>query len=158
MSDLCGTVAGMVTPKGNMSTEGETLQVSVPPYRCSVCPPLLTYRAPDKRFSHTLDCLGRWPRPACSFRSSQAATLLELHVPLTIVFFFRRWFICGIWFETSVAPSQLTRFLANSKTQNAYLFPVYAMFRHDCPLTVKPANTPRRLVHTKKNLERFSTY
>jgi hypothetical protein len=43
MSDLCGTVAGMVTLKGSMSTEGETLQVSVLPYRywyapfCCVC-------------------------------------------------------------------------------------------------------------------------
>ena len=25
ISDLCGTVAGMITPKGSMSTEGETL-------------------------------------------------------------------------------------------------------------------------------------
>ena len=32
----------MVTPKGSLSTEGETLQVSVPPYRCSICPPLVT--------------------------------------------------------------------------------------------------------------------
>jgi hypothetical protein len=32
MSDLCGTVAGMVMPKGSMSTEGETLQVSVLPF------------------------------------------------------------------------------------------------------------------------------
>jgi hypothetical protein len=37
ISDLCGTVAGMVTPKGSMSTEGETLQLSVLPYRCSIC-------------------------------------------------------------------------------------------------------------------------
>ena len=29
ISDPCGKVAGMVTPKGSMSTEGETLQVSV---------------------------------------------------------------------------------------------------------------------------------
>jgi len=29
ISDPCGTVAGMVMPKGSMSTEGETLQVSV---------------------------------------------------------------------------------------------------------------------------------
>ena len=36
-SDPCGTVAGMVTPKRSMSTEGETLQVSVLPYRCSIC-------------------------------------------------------------------------------------------------------------------------
>jgi len=46
---------------------------------------------------------------------------------------------------------------ANSKTQNAFLFPVNAMFRHDCPLAVKPASTPRSLVHQKKNFERFST-
>jgi hypothetical protein len=39
--------------------------------------------------------------------------------------------------------------LANSKTQNAFLFPVHAMFRHDCPLAVKPASTPQRLVHKK---------
>ena len=31
----------MVTPKGSMSTEGETFQVSVLPYRCSICPPLV---------------------------------------------------------------------------------------------------------------------
>jgi hypothetical protein len=41
MSDLCGTVAVMVTPKGSMSTEGQTLQVSVLPYKyapfCCVC-------------------------------------------------------------------------------------------------------------------------
>jgi hypothetical protein len=42
ISDLYGTVTGMVTPKGNMSTEGETLQVSVLPYKCSMCPPLVT--------------------------------------------------------------------------------------------------------------------
>jgi len=47
--------------------------------------------------------------------------------------------------------------LASSKTQSASLFPVHATFRHDCPLAVKPASRPRRLVH-KKILERFSTY
>jgi hypothetical protein len=39
-----------------MSTERETLQVSVLPYRCSICPPLVN---PDKSFSHTLHSLGR---------------------------------------------------------------------------------------------------
>jgi hypothetical protein len=39
--------------------------------------------------------------------------------------------------------------LANSKTHNAFLFPVHAMFRHDCPLAVKPASTPQCLVHKK---------
>jgi hypothetical protein len=36
-----GSVAGMVTPKGSMSTEGEALQVSVLPYRCWICAPLV---------------------------------------------------------------------------------------------------------------------
>jgi hypothetical protein len=31
---------------------------------------------------------------------------------------------------------------ANSKTQNAFLSPVLAMYRHDCPLTAKPASMP----------------
>jgi hypothetical protein len=39
--------------------------------------------------------------------------------------------------------------LANYKTQNAFLFPVHTMFHHDCPLVVKPASTPRSLVHKK---------
>jgi len=46
--------------------------------------------------------------------------------------------------------------LANSKTQNAFLFTVHAIFRHDYPLVVEPASTPRPLV--PKNLLRFSTY
>jgi hypothetical protein len=40
--------------------------------------------------------------------------------------------------------------LANSETHNAFLFPVHAMFRHDCPLAMKPASKPRRLRHKKK--------
>jgi hypothetical protein len=42
ISDLCGSVTGTVTPKGSMLTEGEILQFSVLPYRCSICPPLVT--------------------------------------------------------------------------------------------------------------------
>jgi hypothetical protein len=91
ISDLCGTVAGMVSPKGNMLTEGETLQVSALPYRCSIGPPLVTYRAPDQRFSHTFDSLGRWPRPACSFRSAHVGTLLQFRALLTRCFV-HRWF------------------------------------------------------------------
>jgi hypothetical protein len=80
----------MVTPKGNMSTEGETLQVSVLPYKCSICPHLVTRQMSN----------------------------------LAI--------------------------LANFNTQNGFLFPVHAMFRHDCRLAIKPASTPLRLVHKKK--------
>jgi hypothetical protein len=84
ISDLCSTVAEMVTPKGSMSTEGQTLK-------------FLFYLI-DARYVH----------------------------PCTVT---------------------IDSVLANSKTQNAFLFAVHAMFRHDCPLAVKPASTPRRLVH-----------
>jgi len=47
--------------------------------------------APDKCFSHMLDSLSRWARTATSFRSAQAAALLELHVPFTNCFVCR-WF------------------------------------------------------------------
>jgi hypothetical protein len=40
--------------------------------------------------------------------------------------------------------------LADSKTQNASLFPVHAMFRHDCPLTVKLASMQWNFVNRKK--------
>jgi hypothetical protein len=39
--------------------------------------------------------------------------------------------------------------LANSKTQNAFLFTVNAIFRHDYPLAVEPGSTPRPLVQKK---------
>jgi hypothetical protein len=47
--------------------------------------------------------------------------------------------------------------LADSKIHNASLFPVHAMFRHDCPLMVKLAITQWNLVN-KTNLEGFCTY
>ena len=39
--------------------------------------------------------------------------------------------------------------LANSKTQNAFLFTVIAIFLHDCPLAVEPGSTPRPLIQKK---------
>ena len=39
--------------------------------------------------------------------------------------------------------------LANSKTQNAFLFTVNAIFRHDYLLAVEPGRTPRPLVQKK---------
>ena len=39
--------------------------------------------------------------------------------------------------------------LANSKTQNPFLFTVNAIFLHDYPLPVEPGSTPRPLVQKK---------
>jgi hypothetical protein len=39
--------------------------------------------------------------------------------------------------------------LANSKTQNTFLFPLHTMFHQKCPLAVKPASMPRCLEQRK---------
>jgi len=79
-----------------MLTEREILQFSVLPYRCSICPRLVTRQMSN----------------------------------LAI--------------------------LADFKTQNVSLFPVHAMFRHDCPLTVKLASTQRKVANKKKKSWRDS--
>jgi hypothetical protein len=67
-------------------------------------------------------------------------------------------------YRCSIYPPLVTRqmsnlvILADSKTPNASLFPVQAMFRHDCPLTVKLASTQWNPLNKKKNLARFCTY
>jgi hypothetical protein len=71
--------------EGEHVNRGRDTPRSVLPYRCSICPPFVIYRAPDKLFSHTHDSLGRWPR------SAQAATLLEFHVLLTNWYGGTRW-------------------------------------------------------------------
>ena len=66
---------------------------------------------------------------------------------------------CALRNEQAVrayGPGRPARF-ANSKTQNAFLFTVNAIFLHDHPLAVEPGSKPRPLVQ-KKNLERSSTY
>ena len=118
ISDPCGTVAGIVTSKGSMSTEGETFQISVLPYRCSIC---WLLRAPDKRFSHTLDSLGRWPQPASSFRSAQAVNLLEFHLPLTNCFV-RSWF-CAV--HGPKRPLHRHNWLSFSKFQDTEFFLIH---------------------------------
>jgi len=146
ISDPCGTVAGMVTPKWSMSTERETLQVSVLPYRCSIC---WILRAPNKRFWHTLDSLGRWPRPASSFRSAQAATLLEFHIPLTNCFV-RRWF-CVV--HGPKPPLHRHNWLSFSKIPRHRTLS-YSLctpfFVTTTPLAVEPGSTPRSLVQEKR--------
>ena len=92
--------------------------------------------------------MGLWARTACSFRSAQAATLLEFmchsRIVLSVggsVWYMIRNLLCTVTIDSV---------LANSKTQNAFLFTVNAIFRHDYPLAVEPGSTPTLLV--PKNL------
>ena len=56
------------------------------------------------------------------------------------------WYIARNLRCTVTIDSDLWQILIHS----AFLLPVHAMFRHDCPLAVKHASKPRRLVHKKK--------
>jgi hypothetical protein len=99
---------------------------------------------PDRSFPHTFDGLGQWPQQSCSFHSTQAATVLEIFVTLTVDLS-----VAGsVWYLVQNLRCTVTvdSVLANSKTQNAFLSPLLAMFRHDCPLVVKPATTPWHLL------------
>jgi hypothetical protein len=88
----------------------------------------------------------------CSFRSSQAATLLEFRVPLTNYF-------VGRWFSVRSLRYTVTidSVLANSKTQNAFLSPILAMFSHDCPPSGETCKYVMAPI-TQTNLGRFSMY
>ena len=83
----------------------------------------------------------------CSFRSAQAATLLEFmyHSRIVLSVGGSMWYMIRNLRCTVKTDSVL----ANSKTQNAFLFAVNAIFRHDYPLAVEPGSTPRPLVQKK---------
>ena len=84
---------------------------------------------------------------ACSFRSAQAATLLEFMYHLRIVLSVGG----SVWYMIRNLRFTVTidSVLANSKTQNAFLFSVNTNFLHDNPLAVQPGSTPRPPVQKK---------
>ena len=73
---------------------------------------------------------------ACALRNEQAATLLELMYHSRIVLSVGG----SVWYVIRNLHCTVTigSVLANSKTQNAFLFTVNAIFRHDYPLAVEP--------------------
>ena len=75
-------------------------------------------RAPHKRFSYTLDSLGRCPHPACSFCSVQAATQLEFHVPYMNCFV-HRW-LCVI--QGPKPPLHCHNWISFGKSQDTECF------------------------------------
>jgi len=111
--------------------------------------------APDKRFSHMLDSLSRWARTATSFRSAQAATLLEFHVPFTNCFVCR-WF-CVV--NDPKPPLHRHNWLSFGIFQDTEHFLIHCECHFSSRLppsggTCKYTKAPS----TKKNLERFSIY
>ena len=91
--------------------------------------------------------MGPWARTACSFRSAQAATLLEFIYHSRIVLSVGG----SVWYMIRNLRYIVTidSVLANAKTQNAFLFTLNAIFCHDYPLAVEPGSTPRPLLQKK---------
>ena len=84
---------------------------------------------------------------ACALRNEQAATLLEFMYHSRIVSSVggSAWYMIRNLRCTVTTDSVL----ANSKTHNAFLFTVNAIFLHDNPLAVESGSTPRPLVQKK---------
>jgi len=133
----------------------ESLQVFVQPYSCSLARVVdfwgLLTNASRTRLTVSADGPGR-PLRFAAHRQPLCWNFMY-HSRIVLSVGGSVWYM--IWnFRCTVTIDSV---LANSKTQNAFLFTVNAIFRHDCPLVVEPASTPRPLVQ-KKNLERFSIY
>ena len=72
-----------------------------------------------------------------------------IHVPFTNCFVCRWFCVVRYMIRNLRYTVTIDSVLANSKTQNAFLFTVIAIFRHDYPLAVESGRTPRPLVQNK---------
>ena len=124
----------------------EPLQVFVQPYSCSICAPLVTRQlsvllnASRTRPTVSADGPGRPLRFAAHRQPLCWNFMYHPRIVLSVgdsVWHMIRNLRCTVIIDSV---------LANSKTQNAFLFTANAIFRHDYPLAVEPASTPRPLV------------
>ena len=144
ISDHCRTVAGMVTPKGSMSTEGDNSKFLsyLTGTRYVDFWGLLT-NVSRTRLTVSADGPGRPLRFAAHRQPLCWNFMYDSRIVLSVggsVRYMVRNLGCTVTIDSV---------LANSKTQNAFLFTMHAIFRHDNPLVVEPASTPRPLVQKK---------
>ena len=144
------------TAERSISMDRESLQVFVQPYSCSL--------------ARVVDFWGLLTNASCT-RSTVSADgprrplrFAAHRQPLCWNFMYHSRIGLSVggsaWYTIRNLRCTVTidSILENSKTQNAFLFTVNAIFRHNYPLALEPASTPRPLVQKKKNLERFSIY
>lgn len=93
-------------------------------------------RALDKSLLFTLNSIRSWLWLSCTFQSTQAAIMLEFMASLTNRFV-HRWF-CLVLGPKPLLHGQKDSVWANTKKQNAFLYPVHAMFHNECSLAAKP--------------------
>jgi len=135
------------TAERSISVDRESLQVFIQPYTCSLARVVdfwgLLTNASRTRLTVSADGPGRplsfaaHRQPLC--RNFMYHSQIVLSVGGSVWYMIRN-LRCTITFYSV---------FANSKTQNTFLFTVNAIFRHDYPLAVEPASTPRPLVQKK---------
>ena len=104
-----------------------------------------------------LDCAttkNHRPRPASSFRSAQAATLLEFHVALTNCFV-RRWF-CAV--HGPKPPLHRHNWLSFGKFQDRERFLIHCARHFSSRLPRSGGTCKYAKASSTKKIERFSTY
>jgi len=122
----------------------ESLQVFVQPYSCSLARVVDFWRfltnASCTRSTVSADGPGRPLRFAAHRQSLCWNFMYHSRIVLSVG--------GSVWYMIWNLPCIITidSVLANSKRQNAFLFTVNTIFRHDYPLAVEPASTPRPLV------------
>ena len=126
----------------------ESLQVFVQPYSCSLTRVVdfwgLLTNASGTRSTVSADGPGRSLRFAAHRQPLCWNFMYHSRIVLSVggsVWYMIRNLRCTVTIDSV---------LANSKIQNAFLFTVNAIFRHDYPLAVELASTPRPLVQKKK--------
>jgi len=145
------------TAERSISMDRESLQVFVQPYSCSLA------RVVD--FWGILTNASR-TRSTVSADGPRRPIHFAVHrQPLCWNFMYHSQIVLSVggsvWYMIRNLRCTVTidSVLANSKTQNAFLFTMNAIFRHDTLLRVETKKTPRPLLKKKKkNLERFSIY
>jgi len=135
------------TAERSISMDRESLQVFVQPYSCLLVRVVdfwgLLTNASHTRSTVSADGPG-WPLCFAQHRQPLCWNFMyHSRIVLSVggsVWYMIRNLCCTVTIDSV---------LANSKTQNAFLFTVNAIFRHDYPLAVEPASTPRPLVQKK---------
>ena len=135
------------TAERSISMDRESLQVFVQLYSCSLARfvdfwGLLT-NASRTRSTVSADLPGRPLRFAAHRQPLCWNFMYHSRIVLSVggsVWYMIRNLRCTVTIDSV---------LANSKTLNAFLFTVNAIFRHDYPLAVEPASTVRPLVQNK---------
>jgi hypothetical protein len=137
----------MVTPKGSMSTEGGALQVALQVLDMSTLGDFWGLLTNVSRTRSTVSADG----------PGRPVRLAAHRQPLCWNFMYHSWIVLSVvgsvWYmvRNFRCAVRIDSVLINSKTENALLFPVHARFRHDCPLAVKRASSPRSLKRKRRD-------